>query len=113
MLPAAPPAGTALPLDLLARHGASRTDLDRPTPLRTAALRDYLTALASEIRKARAVAVPASLSRRVRSALDLSLATAAGRAADPLAYLTAHTPAGRWRSLLAAWREARTMATQG
>lgn len=99
-----------LPLDLLARHGVTRADLVAQTPLRATLLRDHLAALAQQIHSALANAAAPSLSRRVRTRLDLALATAARRATDPLAYLTAHTPAGRWRSLLAAWREARATA---
>jgi hypothetical protein len=99
-----------LPLDLLARHAATRPALATASALRTAVLRDYLAELTQQIQGAFALAPPPSLSRRVRARLDLALATAALRVADPLAYLTAHTPAGRWHSLLAAWREARAIA---
>jgi phytoene synthase len=99
-----------LPLDLLARHGAARSDLAGATTLRTAVLRDYLATLTQQIQDALALASPPSLSRRVGARLDLTLATGAQRASDPLAYLAARAPAGRWRSLLAAWREARAMA---
>ncbi len=98
-----------LPLDLLARHGVTRRDLTTATQPCAALLRDYLGALTGEIHKALAVTSPASLTRRVRTCLDLFFASKAQRAADPLAYLVAHTPAGRWRSLLAAWREARAL----
>ncbi|MDR3385840.1 MAG: hypothetical protein P4L92_02205 [Rudaea sp.] len=102
--------GALLPLDLLARHGATRTALAATTPLRSALLRDYLAALAAQIRAVQPLSPPASLSRRVRTALDLTLISAAQRAADPLAYLVAHRRAGRWRSLLVAWHQARAMA---
>jgi phytoene synthase len=103
-------AGALLPLDLLARHGVTRLDLTTATQPRAALLRDYLGVLTGEIRKSLAVTSPVSLTRRVRTSLDLFLASKAQRAADPVAYLVAHTPAGRWRSLLTAWREARALA---
>ena len=100
---------SALPLDLLARHGATRAGVAAATTLRTAVLKDYLQALITQIGNALAAGRPPSLSRRVRTRLDLTLATGAQRATDPLAYLTARTPAKRWPSVLAAWREARAM----
>jgi phytoene synthase len=99
-----------LPLDLLARHGATRAALATATPLRSAVLRDHLATLTQQIQGALALASPPSLSRRVRTRLDLALAAGAQRASDPLAYLTARTPAGRWRSLMTAWHEARALA---
>jgi phytoene synthase len=99
-----------LPLDLLARHGAPRAALATAATLRRDVLKDHLATLTQQIRNALALASPPSLNRRVRSRLDLALATGAQRASDPLAYLTTHTPAGRWRSLMTAWREARAMA---
>jgi phytoene synthase len=101
-----------LPLDLLARYRVSRTDLATATPLRVALLRDYLAALTAQMHAALAQAPAQSLTRRVRTRLDLALATAAHRASDPLAYLTSHARAGRWRSLFAAWREARALAAR-
>ncbi len=99
-----------LPLDLLARNGATRAALATATMLRSAVLRDHLATLTQQIQDKLALASPPSLSRRVRTRLDLSLAAGAQRATDPLAYLTAHTQAGRWRSLMTAWREARALA---
>jgi 15-cis-phytoene synthase len=112
VLATAPEAAASLPLDLLARHGATRAVLDSATPLRTAVLHDYLVALAEALRDALAMAVPASLTQRVRSSLDLQRASAALDAVDPLAYLAAHVWPGRWRSLLTAWRQARLIAAQ-
>ncbi len=112
VLKTAPDAATLLPLDLLARHGATRAVLDSATPLRAAVLRDHLTTLAKANRDALATAVPASLTQRVRSSLDLQRASAALGAVDPLAYLAAHVLPGRWRSLLTAWRQARLIAAQ-
>jgi phytoene/squalene synthetase len=99
-----------LPLDLLARHGATRTGVANATAMRTAVLKDYLQALIEQMNKALASGQPPSLSRRVRTRLDLALAAGVQRATDPLEYLTTHTPAGRWHSLWVAWRTARTMA---
>jgi phytoene synthase len=112
VLATTPNGGASLPLDLLARHGATRAVLSTATPLRADLLRDYLAALADEIRAALALAMPASLNRRVRTALDLYIVKAAQRATDPLACLMAHTPPGRWRSLLTAWCQARAMTAQ-
>jgi phytoene synthase len=98
-----------LPLDLLARHGATRAGVASSTTLRTAVLKDYLQALIEQMNNALASGQPPSVSRRVRTRLDLALAAGAQRATDTLVYLTTHTPAGRWRSLWVAWRAARTM----
>lgn len=98
-----------LPLDLLARHGATRAALATATTLRSAVLRDHLATLTQQIQDERVLASPSSLSRRVRTRLDLALAVGAQRATDPLAYLTARTPTGHWRSLMTAWREARAL----
>jgi hypothetical protein len=101
-----------LPLDLLARHCATRAAVANVAALRTAVVRDYLAELAQQIEGALALASPPSLGRRVRTRLDRSLVNGAQRATDPLAHLAAHTPAGRWRSLMAAWREARMLAAR-
>ena len=113
VLVSTPGTGRSLPLDLLARHGATHMVLDSATPLRADVLRDYLAALAESIRDGLAMATPASLTQRVRSSLDLQRAAAAAGAVDPLAHLVAHVWPGRWRSLLTAWRQARLMAAQG
>jgi phytoene synthase len=102
----------SLPLDLLARHCATRATVANVAALRTAVARDYLAELTRRIEGALALASPPSLGRRVRTRLDLALAIGAQRASDPLAHLAAHTPAGRWRSLMAAWREARALAAR-
>jgi hypothetical protein len=97
-----------LPLDLLARHAATRAGVATSAALRVAVLKDYLQALTEQMTKALAGGQPPSLGRRVRTRLDLALALGAQRATDPLKYLTTHTPSGRWRSLWVAWRAART-----
>lgn len=100
-----------LPLDLLARHGLTRSSLSAPTPQRAALLRDHLDALADVL--ARNVTIPSrrGLYQRVRIRLDRSLMLAARNAADPLAFLGLHR-AGRWNSLWVAWREARAQAME-
>jgi phytoene synthase len=100
-----------LPLDLLARHGLTRSSLSAPTPQRAALLRDHLDALADVV--ARNVTVPSrrGLYQRVRIRLDRSLMLAARNAADPLAFLDTYR-AGRWNSLWVAWREARAQAME-
>ena len=99
-----------VPLSLLARHGVTRAGLAEATVDRTGVAQDYLEELRIEINGALGIAAQRSLTQRVRARLDRELVAAAKRAADPLAYLTAHARAGYLRSLWAAWREARALA---
>ena len=94
-----------LPLDLLARHGLTRSGLLAAGVRRTALLRDFLAALAAAMPRDRG----RNLHQRTRSRLDLALIAGARGAAEPLQHLVAHARAGRWRSVWAAWREARAL----
>jgi phytoene synthase len=103
----------ALPLDLLARHGLTRADLEQATAPRAAALRDWLGQLGDAIAGGLDPAAGASLGRRVRARLDLDLASRARRSADPLEVLARRPAIGRWRSVWIAWSEARALARRG
>jgi phytoene synthase len=99
-----------LPLDLLARHGLTRSMLTQPGEGRTAALRDYLGVLSEHVGAALAETSGATLGCRVRARLDLAAIRQAVRAPDPLSWLIAHPHVGRWTSLWSAWSEARQLA---
>jgi phytoene synthase len=96
-----------LPLDVLARHGATRADLARQNPRRSAALKDFLGRVRGLIAESLNADAPGNLSRRVRARLDLRLAEGALRANDPAAYIATRYHRMRWRSAWSAWREAR------
>ena len=91
-----------LPLDLLARHRLARGDLARPSPQRTAALREWLRELARSMaatadRGIGAVAAATLAADRWRIARSL-------RRSEPVAVLPAllgHVP---MRATWAAWR---------
>jgi phytoene synthase len=101
-----------LPLDLLARHGLTRSGLSAPTPQRAALLRDHLGALAAVSAECVGASSMRSLYQRVRVRYDRRLLAAARDASDPLSCLTEHMRAGRWASLWGAWREARALARE-
>jgi len=101
-----------LPLDLLARHGLTRSGLSAPTPQRAALLRDHLSALAAVSAECVGASSVRSLYQRVRVHHDRALLAAARNASDPLAGLTERMRAGRWASLWVAWREARALARE-
>jgi 15-cis-phytoene synthase len=101
-----------LPLDLLARHGLTRSGLSAPTAQRTALLRDHLGALAAVSAECVGASSVRSLYQRVRVRHDRALLSATRKASDPLAWLTEHMRAGRWASLWVAWREARSLARE-
>lgn len=109
-LPMDPQGSVRLPLDLLARHNLTRADIAKPTPARAKFGRDYLDALLAHIRDCIAGGSARTLTRRVRTRLDLALLTAARRAPDPLAHIAAHARPGGLRSLWTAWGEARANA---
>jgi hypothetical protein len=98
------------PLDLLARHGLTRSMLTRPGASRNSAVRDFLVLLGSRMSDAHAQAGAMTLSRAVRAQLDRALTKNAIAALDPLAWLEQHRPVGRWTSLWFAWSEARRIA---
>ena len=97
-----------LPLALLARHGIVRADLTQPSPRRNILIKDFLDELVLETNGALGVASVHSLALRVRTRLDRARITKALTLTDPLAYLQAHPHAGRWTTLWAVWREARS-----
>jgi len=101
-----------LPLDLLARHGLTRSGLSAPTAQRTALLRDHLGALAAVSAACIAASSVRSLYQGVRVRHDRALLAAARNASDPLVCLTERMRAGRWASLWVAWREARARARE-
>lgn len=94
-----------LPLDLLARHGLTRTGLRSPGARRTALIRDHLDALAGAMPHDRG----GNLHQRIRSRLDAALIAGARAADEPLQHLLEHSQPGRWRSVWTAWREARAL----
>lgn len=99
-----------LPLSLLARHQLNRKNLLTASAQRTAAVRDYLSALAAEIRVALALGSTLIIGRRVRARLDLNLIQRALRHADPLQALSNDPGASPWRSLWFGWSAARALA---
>jgi 15-cis-phytoene synthase len=99
-----------IPMDMLARHDLTLSDLNQVSPKRTALIRDYLDALLGHLKSTSAELAGASLGRRVRTQLDLDLGRRAGNAMDPWAFLKANPHALRWRSLWVTWHEARAMA---
>ena len=107
---ARPQYSRALPMDLLARHGLARDDLERAGPQRSALLRDFLGLVGADIEGALAEATRGTLGRRVRARLDLDLVRRAARAAEPAALLAGHTRIPRWRALWLSWSEARRLA---
>lgn len=100
----------SLPLDLLARHGLTRSMLAQTSAARSAALREYLNALEVRARSALTQVSSATLSRRVRARLDLVRMGQAIRSPDPLLWLGEHPHAGRWNALWSSWSEARYLA---
>jgi phytoene synthase len=96
-----------VPLGLLARHEVVRADLAAPSPRRNMLVKDFLDELVLETGGALGVASVRTLQSRVRTRLDHARFEKALRVTDPLAYLRAHPHAGRWRTLMTVWREAR------
>jgi 15-cis-phytoene synthase len=101
-----------LPLSLLARHGLVRADLAQPIPARNLLIKDFLDELVLEINGGLGVASARSLGLRTRVNLDRQLIGGALKNVDPLPYLSTHARPGYWRSLWAAWREARAAARE-
>ena len=99
-----------LPLGLLARHGMVRADLAAPSPRRNMLIKDFLDEITLELDGALGVATAHSLPLRVRTRLDRVRIGKALKVTDALAYLQARPHAGRWATLWAAWREARSAA---
>jgi 15-cis-phytoene synthase len=91
-----------LPLDVLARHRLARGDLARASSQQTAALTDWLQAIAGEL-----TGVPPASLGTVRAALAAANRTRARQAAhakDPLAALNAGFGRLPFGALWAAWR---------
>ncbi len=99
-----------LPLDLLARHGLTRSDLATESATRDALIKDYLSALRFEFAGAQGVASARTLAQRVRVRSDLALIARALKAPDAAVYMGSHPRSGRVRGLYDAWREARAIA---
>jgi phytoene synthase len=102
----------ALPLDLLARHGASRAEMLEPCAKRSAVLNDFIATIRDTIAKNQHLAPQAGLGTRVRARIDRWLADHAVRVDDPAQYLSRHARNLRWRSLWWAWREARSLTSR-
>ena len=96
-----------LPLDLLARHGTSRTDLALPGPKQSAVTKDFLGQTRELIAQNLNADVSATISRRVRARLDLRLVDGAIRSNDPAHYIATRYHRTGWRSAWLSWREAR------
>jgi phytoene synthase len=109
LLTAAQQTSTLLPLDLLARHGASREEIGTPGAKRSAVLKDLIGTIGETLETHRRIATQATLGRRVRSRVDAWLADRAVYADDPARYLSRHARSLRWRSVWWAWREARRL----
>jgi len=99
-----------IPLGLLARHGVARSDLSQPSAPRSRLVKDFLDELVLETNGALGAECARTIALRTRVRLDQALIAGALKAVDPLAYLQANARAGYWRSLWAAWREARRAA---
>lgn len=95
-----------VPLNLLARHGISRSDLINRSAARNAFARDYLAALLEQLDDCLNRACTFSLPRRVRTALDRRRIMQAQHAHDPLDWLADHQQPSNVRGLWIAWREA-------
>lgn len=105
-----PELARAVPLDLLARHGATRTQLqERDAAKRPAVVRDLFAAVDTMLEAALAGSGRASLGRLVRARLDRARLRAALDARDPEAEF-ARRDDGRWRTAWTAWRAARDLA---
>ena len=96
-----------VPLGLLARHEVTRADLAVPSPRRNMLVKDFLDEVVLETNGALGVAAARTLPSRVRTRLDRMRIEHALHVTDPLAWLQAHPHAGRWKTLIAVWREAR------
>jgi phytoene synthase len=103
---------SALPLDLMARHGISRAELGEPGPKRSAVLKDFITRVRDVIKKNQTIATHASLGRRVRARIDARLADRAVNVDDPARYLSERERDMRWRAVWWAWREARALTSR-
>ena len=99
-----------LPLDLLARHGLTRSGLAEATPERAALLRDHLDLMARTMTDLTSAPSQRSLYQRVRVRLDRKLIEAARKLPDPLSVIAGDARAGRWSTLWTSWREARDLA---
>ena len=102
----------ALPLDVLARHGASRAEMLKPSEKRSVVLKDFIATIRDTIAKNQPLATQASLGTRVRARVDRWLADRAVIADDPAHPLSRHARTMRWRSLWWAWREARSLTSR-
>ena len=92
-----------LPLDLLARHRLSRSDLDSHKPARAAALRGWLVELARGLAALR----PAGPLQSAATSTMAWRAQRAARAGEPLVALHDLLARLPMRAALAAWRAAR------
>jgi phytoene synthase len=103
---------TSMPLDLLARHGASRADLVASSPAQIAVIKDFIGQVRDTMTENRRQISDGSLGRLVRVRVDRWLADRAVLADDPADYLSRHARNLRWRSLWWAWQEARHLTSR-
>ncbi|HEY4294254.1 squalene/phytoene synthase family protein [Luteibacter sp.] len=102
-----------LPMARLARHGLSRGQLKDDSPARREALREQLAELAGSLRKALALGEPLSTFRGLEGRTALSTASAAARAAEPLAELHRRQSRSGPATAVRAWLSARHAARFG
>jgi phytoene synthase len=100
-----------LPLDLLARHELSRSDLDRPGVQRDAMLREHFAALAAAIRANGQEGLSPLVALGLHT--DLKRSQRIARAADPLAESVRNAERLPLSSAWIGWRAARRMQRTG
>ncbi len=100
---------TPLPLDLFARHGVQRADIDRDHAARAKVVGDFLQRVRQDI----AANLPraSTIARRVRAYADARAIDAALKSPDPSVYLARQARRARLRNVWRAWREARAAGT--
>ena len=96
----------ALPLDVFARHGASRAPAGQGEQ-RAEILRDFVSEVRTTLEAALAQTRDASIGRRVRARVDLKLAETAAKSNDPAQVLSRRSQKPMPRQVWWAWREAR------
>lgn len=95
------------PLDLLARHAATRDATAQSAALRGAVTRDFIASIRSFIADSLPSAPHASIATRVRGRTDLSIATKAAKHDDPHAYLLNRARRPGVATVWRAWQETR------
>lgn len=98
---------SALPMNLLARHNLSASDLGKDSPGRRAALHDQLDAMAQAWQAGEELPGPLSVFRSLSARADRAQLRRAQRASDPAAVLATGVPAAGSAAVFSAWRAAR------